>query len=366
MAKWLFAFALLHSVSPAFADRDPRQVSVFVSDFDGTFARNLANVKVKLGLFPGIPGLGVYSGLPKIVYVPEHDFDGNTGARIRDLLGRYNGLKFIIKASVDEIELQNGSTIRPGYYYVDPNDMFEEFFSTENGEDGHLINNIRMMITGGKRFLLEGSAFVGSTFSQQQSELLKLVILTKRGHSSQEMRYALNFLSKYYGWGEVDHSDSSYVNLSHPDFAEFSMNKEVYLQALYDELSQRTIRNKSTPHFLVYFENDRSAIFEAQKKLKNLGQRGLYANPVVPVLINLVEPEVFNSPHGLDWDRSRLQTFEPMWRVNIYWPERTETTNNLARVFELTLNLSPKKAKAHYREYENTSWCCNILAKAKK
>jgi hypothetical protein len=98
-----------------------------------------------------------------------------------------------------------------------------------------------------------------------------------------------------------------------------------------------------------------------EQKMRGLASRGVFANPVVPVLVNLVEPEVFAIPEGIDWDRSRLESQRPAARVTIFYPDHEERSNDFARVFELILNQTPEAAQATYDGYINRFWCEDAL-----
>jgi hypothetical protein len=345
-----------------FANFDPRQMSLFIFDLDGTLFHNLGAYRLRLMPDPGVPGLGMISGLSLEVEVPVQDYEGASGLRIRDLLGHFANNRFVMSAAIDEITLSNGQTIRPGYYYLDPVDSYVEFRSHQP----FLSQRVAEKLQTKTPFLLESAAFLAATFAEQFSTHLRGIISTRRGHSAEETQTVIHQLRDAMKWGGVDWPIEAFVNFSNPQFFRFGGQKNRLNQDASDELANRMMRNFSTPHFLVVFENDRKLIDGFEKHMANIANRGAFANPVVPVLVNMVEPDVFENANGIDWDRSALESYRPTARVTVYWPGRVpERTNNLARVFELTLGKSPEAALALYNSYVNSFWCRNLLEAAK-
>jgi hypothetical protein len=348
--------------APLFENFDPKQMSLFVVDLDGTLFHNLGAYRVRLMPDPGVPGLGLMSGMPNEIEVPVQDFEGASGLRIRDLLGHFAQNRFVMSASIDEITLSNGQKIRPGYYYLDPVDSFIEFRSHQPILEKRVDEKLKSKTP----FLLEAAAFVAATFSELYSAHLRGVILTRRGHAGTEMQKVLHKVRDAMGWGTVNWAPEAFVNLSHPDQFRFGGSKNRFIHDANEDLSNRMMTNFTTPHFLVVLENDRKLIEGLGKQMANIADRGVFSNPVVPILVNMVEPDVFQNANGIDWDRSALETYKPTARVTVYWPGRPpERTDNLARVFELTLGKSPADATALYESYINSFWCRNLL-EAKK
>jgi len=342
--------------------RDPNQISFFISDFDGSFAHNLGHYIVRLALFPGMPGLGGFSQLPEVVEVPVHDWEGNVGPRIRDLLGHYNQGHFVPSAALEEITLSNGQKIIPGYYFRDHVDLFREFLPVRTPQDGYLHRRIIEKLESKEPFLLEAAAFVATAYSEKYQDRLGGAILTMRGHSSEEMRFAMNKIRDHFKWGSVDWPKEAYINLRNPEFSEYAASKARFVREFFNSLTQRMMANKQTPHYMVVLENDRHHLAELHKTMAALSNNGVFANPVVPILVNLVEPEVFSRPGGINWDRSALETSEKMFRVTVFWGNKIEETNNLARVFELTLGQTPEEALRTYKRAKNDYWCRDLLS----
>lgn len=346
---------------PIPAARDANQISFFISDFDGSFAHNLGHYIVRLALFPGMPGLGGYSNLPQVVEVPTNDWEGNVGPRIRDLLGHYNQGHFVPSAALQEITLSNGQKIIPGYYFRDHVDVFREFLPTGSPQDGFLYRRLLEKLEKNEPFLLEAAAFVAAAYSEEFQDRVSGAILTMRGHSSEEMQFAMHKLRDHFKWGTVDWAREAYINLKNPEFSEYAASKSRFVREFFNSLTQRMMTNKETPHFMVVLENDRHQLTELYKTMAALSNNGVFSNPVVPILVNLVEPEVFARPGGLNWDRSALETPEKMFRVTIFWGNKVEETNNLARVFELTLGQTPQEALKTYKQKKNHLWCRDLL-----
>ena len=373
MGRWgavyrIFIVALLSSFPQAFAKsdtttsaRDLNQVSIIVSDFDGSFAHNLGHYVVRLAPNPGMPGLGEFSGLPDKILVPVHDYEGNVGPRVRDLLGHFNQGQFIPSAALDEITLSNGQKIIPGYYYVDPVDTFREFRPRATVDESILLQRVKEKLDKNEPFLLEAAAFVGAAHAQEFQHRLIGAMLTMRGHSPKEMQASMNMIRDRMEWGPVEWALEAYINLTHPQFSEFGQSKERFVRELFNSLAQRMMQDFSTPHFLVVLENDRRYLAGLKKTMHALSTNGVYANPVVPILVSLVEPEVHAVPNGVDWDRSALETAEKTYRVTVFWGSKIEETDNLARVFELTLGQTPQEARATYKKYVNSFWCRDLL-----
>lgn len=345
--------------------RDPNQLSIILSDFDGTFAFNLGHYVVKRADFPGMPGLGVYRNLPDEIAIPVHDWEGDVGPRIRDRLGHYvwnsNGSnRFVPSASLDEITLSNGQKIIPAYYYRDPVSTFREFMAVAHPADGHLNQLLTQKLESTEPFLLESAPFVGATFADEYKDRLKGGFLTMRADTPGLLLLA-HRLRDHFQWGTRNWESEAVIALNDPTYSEFGRSKGRAVREIYQSLTQRMMVIKDTPHFLVILENDRHHLGELHKVMSGLSTNGVFMNPVVPILVNLVEPEVFAHPGGIDWDQSRLETPDKMYRVSVYWGNQIETTDNLARVFELVLSQTPEQATATYRRYVNPYWCRDLL-----
>ena len=192
------------------------------------------------------------------------------------------------------------------------------------------------------------------------------MILTMRRHDASEWILALDKLAEHFKWGKRDLAPKAMVNLTHHDFLPYGGSKGRYLQDLYLHISNINIdmSHHNVPHFLVMFENDFDKhLDEIHLKFRELSGAGLFKNPVVPILVDLLEPEVFDRRAGIDWRASSLQTNEKRARVQIYWgPGNIEYSNNLALVFERTLGLKPEEAMALFQKYENPYLCRNLMA----
>lgn len=343
--------------------RDPRQLSVFVADFDGTVGHNVGNYRLRRVYNPEVVSsffTGI-SGLPEEIQVPVADFEGNVGPRIGQLIGKLDERGYFVPStSLEPVQLSNGEKIVPGLYFLDPQSSYREFRPPAAGEKSYLVNEVKNKIKAKTPFLLDAYAFLSASMNPQFKHRLRSAILTMRGHEAQEMGEAFNAMQKALNQGKNDWPEQAFVNLTHPDYYEFSASKSKYLQHLYDELAERVIHDTSTPHFLVMFENDRKQLKAVDEMFTHLANRGIFSNPVVPILVNLVEPEVFANPDGFNWDVTPLQRITKMSRVTVYWPgRRVERTDALARVFELSLGLTPTEAAKTLNQFGNNKLMCS-------
>lgn len=340
--------------------RDPRQATLLISDFDGSLAKNVGNIRLKRvstietasAFFTSI------SNLPTEIAVPVDDFEGNVGPQISKRLGHIReGGKFIPSASLDPILLSNGQTIIPGYYYLDPQESYADF---RPGQDGvnPLIQALEEKFSKKEAFLLEAFLFLSLATAPEYRDRIIPAILTMRGHSPEEMKEAIQYLLKKLKLPKIDWRNESFANLTHPDFIEFNYSKVNYLKRAYHELANRVIVDRSTPHFLILMENDRKFLKETDALFLALSHQGTFANPVVPILVNLVEPEVFRNPDGLDWDRLPMQQITKSARVSIFWPDRVERTDKLSRVLELILQKPTKEAVKMLQSLQKTPFVC--------
>lgn len=343
--------------------RDPRQLTIVVSDLDGTITHNLGNYWLKRVVDPtsAHPFFNGLSGLPLEIAVPVNDFEGNTGPRIGKRIGHLgaNG-HFIPSTSLEPVELSNGQVIIPGYYYLDPT-SFREFREPPPGQESYLLERLGEKIRSKRPFLLDGFRFLAIAMKKEYQDRMRAAILTMQGAHPRDMREFFLTLGKELDLGEVELAEEAVVNLHHHEFGEFSHSKSNYHQTLFDFLAKRVMQDHSTPHFLVHVENSREMIRETDKLFTRLANRGVLSNPVVPILVNMVEPEVFANPDGVDWDVIPMAEKTKMSRVTIYWPGRVERSNDLGRVLEVTLGLSPAEAKQMLLGQRSKYFCPHIL-----
>lgn len=344
-------------------NRDPRQASVFIFDFDGTLA-NISSYRLfRVNRLDG-PFAANISQLPEVIQVPSHDGDGSVGPQILKRLGRFENGRFLPSSSLDPVQLTNGQTIIPGYYYLDENRSFDEFGRSTSRKDLLSAQADQKLKEGGK-FLAGAYPFFTLAHNPKYAGMFIPVVLTKRGGPSADMQ---KFFEKVHAHLELPLTQmpgEAFVNLTHPDFYEFGQDKGPYLRRTYKELSERTMTNFNMPHFMVVFENDRQQLMAIEEQFRALAARGEFANPVVPVLVNLVEEEIMERPQGVDWNRSPVETGREMARVNIYWPDRIERSNNLERVFSLVLGTT-EESKTRYSRYSNRLMCEGPFLKGAK
>jgi hypothetical protein len=342
-------------------DRDPRQLTVMVSDADGTLWHNVGAFRVKR-----VQRVEDYVfqrvNLPLEVRVPTEDFEGDVGPQIQKLLGKIDvSGRFVPGPVFDPIKLSNGESIVPGLYYLDTQTSYEEFRTPPNPADSHLLKEVDRLIAKRDPYLLEAFAFLALGYSKEYQQRLTNVILTKRGHEPKEMKQAIDRILASLGKEETVSSLKSFVNLSHPEFAKFAGNKANYLLSLYTELTNRMMSNKNTPHFLVMFENNRQYLRDIENLFDALSNRGVFINPVVPILVNLVEPEVFADPDRKSWDDLPVKKINNMARVSIFWPGRVERTNDLKRVLTLTMGVSDAEASQMLSVHKSALVCRSLL-----
>lgn len=341
--------------------RDPRQLSVVISDFDGTFASGIGGYWLRLYPNPGLPGFGSFSGLPEWILVPPEDYDGELGPRIGELLGEFNAGRFEPSGAVEEILLSNGERIRPAFYYLDPVESYAEFRPAPEGEPDPMHRALNDKIESGEAFLMDAAPFIAATFAKEFQDRLRGVFLTKRGLKPEQFAASINHVGRTMGWGEVEWTKEASVNLHHPDFVQYGGSKERYLNSLFTDLSSRVMKDFATPHFMAFLENDRGFLAQLDHRFRGISNAGVFANPVVPILVRLLPQDVLDHPQGIDWNRSRLESNPKQYRVSIYWPNEVEETDSLSRVFEVLLGLEPADAKALYDSYLSSYFCTNAL-----
>ncbi|MCM0605984.1 MAG: hypothetical protein KA715_07820 [Xanthomonadaceae bacterium] len=329
---------------------DPKQRTVFVFDIDGTLFLNIGCFRLKRAkqiesaMFPNI------SGLPEEICVPVQDYEGNVGPRIGSKLmhGRRdeNG-KFIIGMGQDEVTLSDGQKIVPAFYYLDPEFSYEEFRTrTKDPKKGPMYKAVAEALETKGKFLLESYAYFAAVFSRQFENHLVGAGLTMRGHEPEELKATLELIRDELKLGKRDWKLNASVNLTNPKFLEFNESKKDYLSKLYYDLSERMMNNHKTPHFLVMFENSRKHIKDLSELFEKLSNTGVGSQRVIPILVNAVEPEVFANPNPKSWDDSPLIQTEKMSRVSVFWPNRIERTDDMLRVFELSLGMSLRDASS--------------------
>jgi hypothetical protein len=343
--------------------RDPRQLAVMVADFDGTVAHNVGNyILRRVGQPESVSPFFRISSLPEEVSVPVHDFEGNVGPRIGKRIGRIDERgRFTPSTSLEPVQLSNGETIVPGYYYVDLQTSFREFRPRGKQDEGFLIDAVEKKLTQNEPFLLDAFGFLSVSLKKEYRDRVRGAILTMRGHESAEMKAMFDKLRTRFKLGAMDWPLEAFVNLTNPSFYEFGFSKTKYLERLYNELADRVMQDATTPHYLVMFENDRSHLRDIDELFQKLSNQGVFANPVVPVLVNLVEQPVFENPDGVDWNRSPMQQVTKMSRVAIYWPGKIERTNRLSRVHELVLGVSSEEAEKLMQSTQQNKLVCSDL-----
>jgi hypothetical protein len=246
----------------------------------------------------------------------------------------------------------------PGYYYLDENRSLDEFGRSTNKSDS-LSTQAAEKLKSGEKFLEAAFPFFTLAHNPKYAGMFIPIVLTKRGGPSEDMQRFFEKVTTHLDLPLSKMPNEAFVNLTHPDFYEFGQSKIPYLQRAYRELSQRTMATFNTPHFLIVFENDRQQLMAIEELFRGLANRGVFANPVVPVLVNLVEAEIMERPNGVDWNRSPVETGREMARVNIYWPDRIERTGDIERVFSLVLN---EESKARYARNSNSLMCAGAIS----
>ncbi len=343
--------------------RDPRQLTVMVTDFDGTLAHNVgyyvvrrfARTEPHSTLFQSVP-----TSLPLEVKIPIHDFEGNIGPQISKRLGKVDETgHFTPSTSLEPVRLSNGESLIPGYYYFDRQLSLREFSPPEGGDPSYLVTAIKEKLKSQKPFLLDAFPIFSVALRKEFQNRVSGVALTYRGHAPEEMGTAFGLLQKAMEMDGKALSREAFVNLSHPDFAEFSASKGRYIELLINELTTRVMADKTTPHFVVVFENDRKHLAELHRTFEKLSARGVFANPVVPILANLVEREVLENPDGHDWDRVPMREVTKMSRVTVYWPDRVERHPELSKILEITLGMSPEEAQKTFHALDKHPLKCS-------
>lgn len=348
----------------AVVERDPRQLSYIVSDVDGTLALNVGHFRLRraAAIQSVTPFFHGISSLPEEILVPTHDFEGNIGPQIAKRIGRLDErLQFIASTSVDPIVLSNGETIIPAYYYFDPQTSLREFRPRPDGGPSYLVEAVQAKIAKKTPFLMEGFAFLAATLQPRFSDRVQSSILTARGNSYEEWSEAFSLIFKAMKLPSVQWPPEAFASLSHPDFYEFGFSKSKYLESLFGELSNRMMENRSTPHFLVLLENDREHLKNVDDLFRSLSNRGVFANPVVPILVNYVEDAVLQNPDGIDWNRTPMQKMQRMSKVTIYWPGKIERADSVERVLELTLGVTAPEAKTLLAKNTKSPLNCRTL-----
>ncbi len=345
-------------------ERDPRQLSYFISDLDGTVAYNLGNFRVRRAatLQSVTPFFHGISSLPEEILVPTHDYEGNIGHQIGKRLGRLDERgQFIASTSVEPIVLSNGETIIPAYYYFDAQTSLREFRERQDAGPSYFVEAIKQKIAQKKPFLLEGFNLLGAALQPKFANRVRSSFLTIRGNGYSEWSEGISIILKAMNMAPVEWPAEAFSNLSHPDFYEFGLSKSKYLETLFGELSNRMMSVKTTPHFLVFLENDRDHLKNSDDLFRSLSNRGVFANPVVPILVNYVEDEVLRNPDGIDWNRTPMQKIQRMSKVTIYWPGKIERSEKVERVLELTLGITDAAAKTLLNKNSKSPLSCGKL-----
>jgi len=345
--------------------RDPKQKTVFISDVDGTGLLNLGNIILYRVNDPSRHLLGQnVSNLPPSVKVPVNDWEGNTGPKIRFLIGsRDERGGFIPSASQERVSLSNGTDIVPGYYYLDPERSFDEFRTFDGPiKNTPVASEIRSKIKARIPFLLEGSLFWEIGSNPEFTDQVDMFWLSKRGHAPEEASYAFQKeLPKQLGWGGRTHPESHMLMLSHPSAGIFRESKANAIRKIADVLTTRHMATFDVPHYIVVAENDYESVIEFQKLFRGLASRGIGRNPVHFVLVNLLEDEVLRNPDGVNWKRSPLDVANRMSRVTIYRPEaKIERYDDLKSVLTETLQMTEKQAADYIKQFSQKK-CKKLL-----
>jgi hypothetical protein len=322
----------------------------FISDVDGTFLKNIRNIILFRTTTPSALGPNLES-MPEIVRVPINDFEGNTGPQIRKRIGHLaDNDRFIPSSSQTPITLSNGQIIVPAYYYKLDQQSYSEL-RTQPGvkfKNGSLAKALLAADSESRKYLLESAIFVSLAYSEQYQDLIHAFFLTMAGHDPEEMKYSFETLIRdRLNWGSRSLPKQAYPNLNHETFSEYGRSKISFIQSAYYQLTETVNQDRDHPHYLVIWENDRDWLREIDRKLQDMVMSGKFSYPVVPILINLVEPEVFNMPDGFSWTRNPDAVFQRMSRVTIYEPGKPlQRSDDLAHVLSLILAKPYKEASA--------------------
>ncbi len=349
--------------------RDARQLTLMVADFDGTIGHNVGHFRLRRvnqvdAVSPFFSGV---TSLPEEISVPVHDYEGNVGPQIAKRIGRIDEKgRFIASTSLDPVTLSNGQVILPGYYYFDLQSSLKEFRPPEQGGESFLVAAIDEKLKSKTPFLLDAFPLFTLSMQDEYNDRVKSAMLSMRGNDPSEWETAVSHIQKKLKLPQTKLPREAYVGLSHPDFYEFAFSKVKYLERAFMELSDRLMTDTSTPHYLVMFENDREYIRQIDDLFKSLANRGVFNSPVVPVLVNMVETEVLNSPDGHNWDWSPMREITKMSRVTIYRPGKVERSNDISKVLELALDMKAAEAKALFKSMNNHPFSCanGLLAQA--
>jgi hypothetical protein len=343
--------------------RDPNQKIILISDGDDTFWTGLNNFRVFLSPDAGMPGLGRVRSLAQWVDVPVQDYEVPTGLRIMDKLGHYNSVgKFIQGAITDEIKLSNGQVLRPGFYTTQPVGTFREFRPGAAGSEGHVMAAVNEKLQSNTPFLLEASRVLRLFFHPDFADRILAFLLSKRGNPRRELARAINAIRDHENWGSRDWKHQQNVLLSHESSDRYAQSKVNFLNGALHELSRVVMASKAVPHYLVMLENDPAQLREINQAFEQFANNAVFANPVVPILVNLAEPDVLARPGGYDWSRSAAEVPEKWHRVTVYGHNGVrEYSNNLLRVLELILGVSPAEALALYRLSDSPMQCRDLL-----
>lgn len=345
--KTISALLLLFAFTSDLQARDPRQLTLMVADFDGTLGLNVGHFRLRRvahieAVAPFFKGMV----LPEEIRVPVHDFEGNVGPQIAKRIGRLDEHgRFIPSTSLDPVTLSNGDVVIPGYYYFDLQTSLVEFRPPPEGQESYFVKAIDEKLKKKTPFLLDAFPLFVAAMDPKYQDHVSGVMLTMRGHLPAEGRQVVNRLASRMGLPKQDWPDEAFVNLSNPDFYEFGFSKTRYLERAFEELSDRVMADKSVPHYLVVFENDRKYLKHVDTLFKSLANRGVFSSPVIPVLVNLVEDAVLNQPDGQTWTTSPMQQIIKWSRVTVYWPNRVERSDDIGRVLELSLGMSSGQVK---------------------
>jgi hypothetical protein len=343
-----------------------RQRSLIISDIDGSLLHNIGAYRLfrvrdtQDSFFPEV------AGLPEMVRVPVDDYEGNIGTQIKSRLGRIlKSGKFQIGTDHSTVKLSNGAEFVPAYYRLDDIKSFEEFRPAEGDlKNSFFYKALKEANQNENPYLLEASIFLSLIYSGDYADRLEEILLTLRGNSDTEIAYGLEkqFRDRFkLGSGRL--KTEAIVNLNHPEHSEYGGSKATYLTKAYFELTRRVMWDHKTSHYFVFIENDRKMIAEMHDLFAGLSNRGEFSNPVIPILINLVEPEVFQNPDGITWGGNPTETISKMSRVTVYRPGKIERSNDLGKVLELILGISSKNsARLISEKLKKLPLCRNVFS----
>ncbi|MBS1959885.1 MAG: hypothetical protein JST80_10460 [Bdellovibrionales bacterium] len=342
---------------------DKNQKVYIFSDFDRTIGNDLGNYIIDLLPNPGFEGLGNYSGLVSSAEVTQWEYEGATNRnRIRDLLGSVFRGQPAPFGAFEPIKLESGATIIPALYQLDPIRGMTQFRPPVSGkpEDGFLYQAIVKNFEKQIPFLMDAAPYIALSFSDRFPKgRVKPLIVTMAGRSGSEVALSMNYVAQQLKWGPNQFQAQSAINLSNPNEAyQWAKSKSRVLTEVYKQLSNTHMQDHSVPHYLIVLENDTKQIEDLTKTMRNLAHSGVGANPVVPILVNLDEPELMNMYGQQSYLASSLETAEVKHRVTIFGDlNKIEYSENLARPLELAFGLDSKEALQLFKSYDSPIRC---------